>query len=151
MKILFDECMPQPLRPLLAGLDIRTAQEMGWGRVKNGELLKRAEGVFGAFVTADQSLKYQQNLTGRRLAILVLSTNRWPRVKAKAVEITAAIQALRPGDYVCGKGSVNSIDKSRLKIKKSSILLTNPFPLGPNSSPLTRMFFATRQWFGRRR
>jgi len=143
--------MPQPLRPLLAGLDIRTAQEMGWGRVKNGELLKRAEGVFGAFVTADQSLKYQQNLTGRRLAILVLSTNRWPRVKAKAVEITAAIQALRPGDYVCGKGSVNSIDKSRLKIKKSSILLTNPFPLGPNSSPLTRMFFATRQWFGRRR
>lgn len=94
MKILFDECMPQPPRPLLAGLDIRTAQEMGWGRVRNGELLKRAEGVFDAFVTADQSL------TGRRLAILVLSTNRWPRVKAKAVEITAAIQALRPGDYV---------------------------------------------------
>ena len=46
--------MPQPLRPLLAGLDIRTAQEMGWGRLKNGELLKRAEGVFDAFVTADQ-------------------------------------------------------------------------------------------------
>ena len=87
MKILFDECMPQPLRPLLAGL----AQEMGWGRVKNGELLKRAEGVFDVFVTADQSLKYQQNLTGRRLAILVLSTNRWPRVKAKTAEITAAI------------------------------------------------------------
>lgn len=100
MKILFDECLPEPLRPLLAGLDIRTAQEMGWGRVKNGELLKRAEGVFDAFVTADQSLKYQQNLTGRQLAILVLSTNRWPRVQAKAVQIAAAIQALRPGDYV---------------------------------------------------
>ncbi len=82
------------------GLDIHTAQEMGWGRVKNGELLKRAEGVFDVFVTADQSLKYQQNLSGRRLAILVLSTNRWPRVKAKTAEITAAIQALRPGDYV---------------------------------------------------
>ena len=100
MKILFDECMPQPLRPLLAGLDISTAQEMGWGRVKNGELLKRAEGVFDVFVTADQSLKYQQNLTDRRLAILVLSTNRWPRVKAKSAEIIAAIQAMRPGDYV---------------------------------------------------
>ena len=100
MKILFDECMPEPLRPLLAGLDIRTAQEMGWGRVKNGELLKKAEGVFDAFVTADQSLKYQQNLTGRRLAILVLSTNRWPRVKAMTGEIAAAIRAMHPGDYV---------------------------------------------------
>ncbi len=92
--------MPEPLRPLLTGLDIRTAQEMGWGRVKNGELLERAEGVFDAFVTADQSLKYQQNLTRRRLAILVLSTNRWPRMKAKTAQISAAIQALRPGDYV---------------------------------------------------
>ncbi len=50
MKILFDECMPQPLRRRLAGFEISTAQEMGWGRVKNGELLKRAEGVFDAFV-----------------------------------------------------------------------------------------------------
>ena len=73
---------------------------MGWGRVKNGELLRRAEGVFDAFVTTDQQLKYQQNLKGRRLAILVLSTNRWPVVKAKTAEIIAAIQALKPGDYV---------------------------------------------------
>ena len=100
MKILFDECMPEPLRALQTGLDIRTAQEMGWGRVKNGELLKKAEGVFDTFVTADQSLKYQQNLKGRRLAILVLSTNRWPQVKAKTTGIAAAIQDLRPGDYV---------------------------------------------------
>jgi len=68
--------------------------------VKNGELLKRAEGVFDVFLTADQQLKYQQNLTGRRLAILVLSTNRWPKVKAKTPEIIVAIQSLRPGDYV---------------------------------------------------
>lgn len=100
MKILFDECMPQPLRRLLASFEISTAQEMGWGRVKNGELLKRAEGVFDAFVTSDQQLKYQQNLKGRRLAILVLSTNRWPIVKAQTAEIGAAIGALKPGDYV---------------------------------------------------
>ena len=100
MKVLFDECMPQPLRDLLPNIEISTAQEMGWGRIKNGELLKRAEGIFDAFVTADQQLKYQQNLAGRRLAILVLSTNRWSKVKAKAPEIDAAIQALRPGDYV---------------------------------------------------
>jgi len=100
VKILFDECMPQPLRQWLAEFEIATAQEMGWGRVKNGDLLRRAEGVFDVFVTADQQLKYQQNLAGRRLAILVLSTNRWPKVKAKTQEIITAILALRPGDYV---------------------------------------------------
>jgi len=92
--------MPQPLRQWLAEFEIATAQEMGWGRVKNGDLLRRAEGVFDVFVTADQQLKYQQNLAGRRLAILVLSTNRWPKVKAKTQEIITAILALRPGDYV---------------------------------------------------
>ena len=51
-------------------------------------------------MTADQQLRYQQNLTGRRLAILVLSTNRWPKVKAKTAEIIAASQTSRPGDYV---------------------------------------------------
>lgn len=100
MKILFDECMPLPLRRRLAEFDVSTAQEMGWGRVKNGDLLRRAEGVFDAFLTADQQLKYQQNLSGRQLALLVLSTNRWPKVKAKAPEIISALLALRPGDYV---------------------------------------------------
>lgn len=100
MKILFDECMPQPLRRRLAELEISTAQEMGWGRVKNGDLLKLAEGAFDAFLTSDQQLKYQQNLKGRKLAILVLSTNRWPQVKARTQEIIAAVLALKPGDYV---------------------------------------------------
>ena len=100
MKILFDECMPQPLRRRLAEFEISTAQEMGWGRVKNGDLLKLAEDKFDAFLTSDQQLKYQQNLKGRKLAILVLSTNRWPQVKAKTQEIIAAVLALKPGDYV---------------------------------------------------
>ena len=100
MKILFDECMPQPLRRRLAEFEISTAQEMGWGRVKNGDLLKLAEDQFDAFLTSDQQLKYQQNLKGRKLAILVLSTNRWPQVKARTQEIIAAVLALKPGDYV---------------------------------------------------
>ena len=100
MKILFDECMPQPLRRRLAEFEISTAQEMGWGRVKNGDLLKLAEDKFDAFLTSDQQLKYQQNLKGRKLAILVLSTNRWPQVKARTQEIIAAVLALKPGDYV---------------------------------------------------
>jgi hypothetical protein len=73
---------------------------MGWGRVKNGDLLKLAEDQFDAFLTSDQQLKYQQNLKGRKLAILVLSTNRWPQVKARTQEIIAAVLALKPGDYV---------------------------------------------------
>ena len=100
MKILFDECMPLPLRRRLAEFEISTAQEMGWGRVKNGDLLKLAEDKFDAFLTSDQQLKYQQNLKDRKLAILVLSTNRWPQVKARTQEIIAAVLALKPGDYV---------------------------------------------------
>jgi len=73
---------------------------MGWGRVKNGDLLKLAEDKFDAFLTSDQQLKYQQNLKDRKLAILVLSTNRWPQVKARTQEIIAAVLALKPGDYV---------------------------------------------------
>ena len=92
--------MPQPLRRRLAEFEISTAQEMGWGRVKNGDLLKLAEDKFDVFLTSDQQLKYQQNLKGRKLAILVLSTNRWPQVKARTQEIIAAVLALKPGDYV---------------------------------------------------
>ena len=92
--------MPQPLRRRLAEFEISTAQEMGWGRVKNGDLLKLAEDKFDAFLTSDQQLKYQQNLKSRKLAILVLSTNRWPQVKARTQEIIAAVLALKPGDYV---------------------------------------------------
>ena len=100
MKLLFDECMPQPLRRQLAEFEVLTAQEMGWGRVKNGDLLRRAEGVFDVFLTADQQLKYQQNLTGRRLAIVVLSTNRWLKVKTKISEIRVAIRSMEPGGYL---------------------------------------------------
>ena len=92
--------MPQPLRSHLAEFEISTAQEMGWGRVKNGDLLKLAEDKFDVFLTTDQQLKYQQNLKGRKLAILALSTNRWPQVKARTQEIIAAVLALKPGDYV---------------------------------------------------
>jgi hypothetical protein len=50
-------------------------------------------------VTTDQSLRYQQNLTGRRLAILVLPATSWPKIKPHAAEVAEAISALRPGDY----------------------------------------------------
>jgi len=63
VRVFFDECVPKPLRRLLVPHDIRTAQDMGWSRMKNGELIRHAEtGGFEVFVTADQNLQYQQNL-----------------------------------------------------------------------------------------
>jgi hypothetical protein len=62
MKILFDQGTPAPLRNALAAHTISTAYEMGWSDLENGELLKRAEEMFDAFITTDKNLRYQQNL-----------------------------------------------------------------------------------------
>ncbi|HTD85676.1 MAG TPA: hypothetical protein VK850_03790, partial [Candidatus Binatia bacterium] len=66
----------------------------------NGDLLRVAEAAFEAFVTTDQNLRYQQNLAGGKLAILVLPTTSWPKLRAHTAKVATAIAALRPGDYV---------------------------------------------------
>ncbi len=99
MKVLLDACVPRPLRKFLPDHTVHTAQEMGWGQLKNGALLKEAESQFDAMITTDQNLKYQQNVTGRKLAILVLLTNDWPTIRAKATEISAKVATLKPGDF----------------------------------------------------
>jgi predicted nuclease of predicted toxin-antitoxin system len=100
MKVLLDACVPRPLRKFLPDHTVQTAQEMGWGQLKNGALIKEAESQFDAFVTSDQNLKYQQNITGRKLAILVLPTNDWPMIRLHTDEIAATVVALKPGDFV---------------------------------------------------
>jgi hypothetical protein len=72
VNILLDACTPRPLRKFLSHHSVSTAQEMGWGALKNGDLLRHAEGQFEAFISTDQNLKYQQRVTGRKLAILIL-------------------------------------------------------------------------------
>ncbi len=75
MKVLLDENLPHRLRNRLSGHEVFTVSYMGWAGLKNGELLNAAEQLgFEAFVTGDQTLSYEQNFTGRRLAVLVLST-----------------------------------------------------------------------------
>jgi hypothetical protein len=64
MKILMDECVPWPMHKLLLGHECTTAQKRGWAAVKNGDLLRLAEGQFDLFITSDQNLRYQQNLAG---------------------------------------------------------------------------------------
>ena len=98
MRVLLDQGAPGPLRAGLTGHDVSTAYEMGWARLDNGALLDAAEGKFDILVTTDRNLRFQQRLTGRRLAILVLPTTSWPKIRAHAVEVTAAVIALRPGD-----------------------------------------------------
>ena len=100
MKILFDQGTPAPLRHELPGHNISTAYEMGWAELENGDLLKAAEASFDAFITTDQNLRYQQNLSGRRLAILVLPTTSWPKIRAQIKKVAAAVNALHPGDFV---------------------------------------------------
>ena len=100
MKILLDACVPRPLRNFLSAHTVQTAQEIGWGDLKNGDLIKAAEAEFDAFLTSDQNLKYQQNMMGRKLATLVLPTNDWPTLKRMGDKIASAANGLKPGDFV---------------------------------------------------
>lgn len=98
--MLVDECVPKPLLKSLRGQTFITAQEMGWTSIKNGRLLALAEPCFDLFLTADQNLAYQQNLQGRRLAILVLSTNVWPALARHVERVQAALDTIQPGQYL---------------------------------------------------
>jgi hypothetical protein len=100
MKILFDHGTPAPLRRQLTGYEVATAYEMGWAKLSNGDLLAAAEKSFDAFITTDQNLRYQQNLAGRRLAILVLPTTSWPKIQKPANRIIDTVNALKPGDFI---------------------------------------------------
>ena len=98
MRILFDHGTPVPLRRALSGHEVVTAYELGWAELANGALLDAAEAQFEALITTDQSLRFQQNLVGRKLA--VLSTNSWPRIQAHVEQIVSAVGTLKPGDFV---------------------------------------------------
>jgi predicted nuclease of predicted toxin-antitoxin system len=99
MRILLDECVPWPLQSILADHTCTTVQAQGWGGTKNGELLQRAEAEFDLFITADQNIRYQQNLAGRRIAILELSTNDIGRIKASAALIQATVNEIQPEEF----------------------------------------------------
>jgi hypothetical protein len=103
MRILLDECVPRRLRLKLPGHDVRTVHEMGWSGIKNGELLKLlvSQG-FEAFLTVDQNIAYQQNLTvvGVGLVILVAPTNRLADLVPLLPSVQLALDSIKPGDVV---------------------------------------------------
>jgi len=100
MRILFDQGTPLPLKEHLPTHLVSTTFELGWSNLKNGELLLVAESSFDLFITTDQQIRYQQNLAGRQLAILVLLSTSWPKIGTHISQISEAIEKIRPGEYV---------------------------------------------------
>jgi hypothetical protein len=100
MKILFDQGPPAPLRDFLATHTVGTAYERGWSTLSNGDLLKMGENAaFDLFITTDLNLRGQQNLSGRRLAVLMLPTTRWPQIRQHVDEIVTAAASMTQGEY----------------------------------------------------
>ena len=100
MRVLFDQGTPAPLRQFLQGHTVSTAAQKGCHQLQNGELLNAAGAAgFDVLVTTDRNLRYQQNLGARDIAIVVLSTPRWPVVQLHTEKITRAVNAATPGSY----------------------------------------------------
>jgi len=101
MRILFDQgTSAAPLRRALTDHTVRTAYEMSWTQLSNGALLRAAEVEFDALITTDKNLRYQQNIAGNRLAVLILPTTSWPGIRTHQAPVVAAVDKLRPGDVV---------------------------------------------------
>jgi hypothetical protein len=101
MRILFDHGTPKGLIPALSGHTVITAQSRGWDKLTNGALLDAAEEVaIDLLLTTDRRIRYQQNLAGRKLALVVLTgTTKWSRVRLHLERIAAVVNAATPGSY----------------------------------------------------
>lgn len=100
MRVLLDVCTPVQVRQALPGHEVRTAVRMGWGALDNGDLLREAEAAgFALLIICDKNLRHQQNLTGRRLAILELWTNHRPTLEKHWPLIGRTAEDMRPGEY----------------------------------------------------
>ena len=100
MRILFDQGTPVPLRELLNSHHVETAFQRGWSTLTNGELLARAENEgFEVLVTTDKNLPSQQNFDELSIAIVVLSSTSWPRIRTAAAAINQAIDSAVLGSF----------------------------------------------------
>jgi predicted nuclease of predicted toxin-antitoxin system len=99
VKVLLDECVDWRLARDIAGHEVKTARQMGWTTIKNGELLALAAGQFEVFVTVDRNLSFQQNLVSYSIAVVVLcaKTNRLVDLKQLIPKLLAAMESARPG------------------------------------------------------
>lgn len=101
MLVLFDQGTPVPIRPFLIGHTVKTAAEQGWSTLSNGNLLNAAEAAgFEILVTTDKNFTYQQNLQGRKIAIVVLGNQQWPVLRVHVRAVVDAVNTALPGSYV---------------------------------------------------
>jgi predicted nuclease of predicted toxin-antitoxin system len=99
LKICVDQNLSEYIRDLLPGHEVRHTFELGWDRLANGALLSAAEAAgFEVLVTADQSIPWQNRMAGRRISIVILSTNRWPTIEQAAHQILQALEAIAEGE-----------------------------------------------------
>ena len=100
-RILLDQNVPRRLRDHLSGYDVETAARRGWSTLANGELIRAAElDGFDCIITADQNLRYPQNLASRRITIIVLGTNHWDVIRTDVPRIIFALANSSPGSFV---------------------------------------------------
>lgn len=100
MRILFDNGTPRGLAAALPDHTVEEARAHGWDVLRNGELLDAAEAAgFDVFLTTDRNIRHQQNLTGRKIAIVVLGKGRWRLIRNRLPEIAAAVAAATPGSF----------------------------------------------------
>ena len=100
--MLLDECVPRRLRRELPGHEVLTVTEHGWSGIKNGKLLALADAEFDVFLTVDQNLKYQQNLTAFDIAIILLiaRNNRLQTLRPLMPEVRGALERIKAGEFI---------------------------------------------------
>jgi len=100
MLILLDNGSPRGIARFLSAHTVAECREYGWDAIGNGELLAAAEAAgFEVLLTTDKNIRYQQNLTGRKIAIVVLGKGRWRLIRPLLAEVCAAVNAATPGTY----------------------------------------------------
>ena len=103
MRILLDECVPKRLKRDLKGHNALTVTELGWAGKKNGELIRlMLKHNFGAFLTIDQNLSYQQNLREAGFTVVVMSAgaNRTDDLRPLIPRVLAALASAAPDSLI---------------------------------------------------
>ena len=104
--MLFDHNVPSPLERYFRAHEVGLADALGWAKLKNGELLTAAEQAgFDVLLSGDQTIRHEQNMANRRIALVYMSDNHWPIVKEYAPILVQAVEQAKPGEILpvyCG-------------------------------------------------
>jgi len=100
MKILFDNGVPKPIGRVLIGHEVSFTRTIGWHELANGEIIQQAEDSgYDLLLSTDKNIRYQQNLAGRKIALVILGNQQWPVVRLHLDKIVEAINSSQPGTY----------------------------------------------------